>query len=362
MSPARRSITRRDWPRGLREPRPGYYAWQHPDGNVLPIGRVPIDTAKDEAAAANRFVAQQQEAKLVARLQGASQTIADLLELMPAPENRNTAKSVRSLDGIIRRQLGVVQASGLTVKHCADMLDAVVSEGKARTAQALRSRLMAVCRKGMAKGWMQANPADATEVPEVLVQRGRLTLDSFRSIHARAAEVAEWLPHAMMLALVSGQDRSTVAAMQRQHVADGHLTTWRTKTRKTNQPVAIPLSLRMDAVGVSLAELVSHRTGVVSRYLVHHVSPWGNAPTGSKVFPDRITKAFTAARVLAGIPDALPDGTGAPTFHEIRSLAKRLYTAQGNVDTKALMGHATDRMGALYEDPRGAEPIFVRVG
>ena len=48
----------------------------------------------------------------------------------------------------------------------------------------------------------------------------------------------------------------------------------------------------------------------------------------------------------------LPDGKGAPTFHEIRSLSKRLYDEQGNVDTKALLGHRTEKMGALYADPR----------
>jgi integrase len=89
---------------------------------------------------------------------------------------------------------------------------------------------------------------------------------------------------------------------------------------------------------------------------------WGNAPAGSRVHPDRISHAFTEARRLAGIPDVSPDGKGAPTFHEIRSLAKRLYDKQGGVDTKALLGHSTDKMGALYGDPRGVEPIRVSVG
>lgn len=360
MSPARRSIKRRDWPRGLREPRPGYYAWDHPDGSTMAIGRVPLDQAKEEAAAANRFVAGQ-AASLVARMQGAGQLVADLLDLMPVPPNKNTAKSARSLDAIIRRTLGTVAAADLSVRHCADLLDALVAEDKARTAEAVRSRLSAVCRKGMAKGWMTSNPAEVTERPAVAVRRGRLTLETFKAVHAAAPQVAEWLQHAMLLALVSGQDRSTVADMQRQHVKDGHLTTWRTKTRGTNQPVAIPLALRLDVVGVSLAELVSHRTGVVSRYLVHHVNPWGNAPAGSRVFPDRISKAFTEARKLAGLPDVGANGKLAPTFHEIRSLAKRLYEAQGNVDTKALLGHSEDSTAAIYADPRGVEPIFVRV-
>lgn len=47
---------------------------------------------------------------------------------------------------------------------------------------------------------------------------------------------------------------------------------------------------------------------------------------------------------------------------KIRSLAKRLYEQQGNVDTKALLGHATQRMADMYADPRGIEAIKVRVG
>ena len=356
MNAARRSIKRRDWPRGLREPRPGYYAWQAPDGTVMAIGRKPLVIAKAEANAANLFVAQHQPS-LVDRLAGADRTVAQLLAEMPQADNKNTAKSMRSLDKIIRAAMGSRAVATLTVLDCATLIEAQVEAGKARTAEALRSRLMAVLRKGQSKGWIDGNPAEITERPAVSVQRGRLTLDTFKAIYAVAGQVTEWLPHAMMLALVSGQDRSTVAAMERSHVADNMLTVWRTKTRATAQPVAIPLALRLDAVGVSLADLVSRRTGVVSRYLLHHVSPWGNAPAGSAVFPDGISKAFTRARELAGIPDE-----AAPTFHEIRSLSKRLYDAQGNVDTKALLGHATERMGELYADPRGVEAVRVRVG
>ncbi|MBK1712782.1 hypothetical protein CKO43_08320 [Rubrivivax gelatinosus] len=75
-----------------------------------------------------------------------------------------------------------------------------------------------------------------------------------------------------------------------------------------------------------------------------------------------MSHAFTEARSLAGIQDTLPDGKGTPTFHEVRSLSKRLYKAQGDVDTETLLGHATERMSNLYDDPRGAEAINVRVG
>lgn len=92
------------------------------------------------------------------------------------------------------------------------------------------------------------------------------------------------------------------------------------------------------------------------RYVIHHARRHGNAPLGSKVHPDRLSHAFAEARLLAGI-----DGPNPPTWHEIRSLAKRLYKEQGNVDTKALLGHKTDRMSDLYADARGAEPIRVKV-
>lgn len=352
MNSARRSIKRRDWPRGLREPRPGYFAWDHPDGRTLAIGRVPLAVAKQEALSANLHLADTRPG-LVERLKGVDRTVADLVAKMPAAENANTAKSLRSLDKIITAELGTKACSALTVEACATLLEKLVDDGKGRTAEAVRSRLLAICRKGMALGWMDANPADVTDVPAVKVKRGRLTLESFQAIHAKAGEVAEWLPHAMMLALVTGADRSTIAALQRSDAADGYLTISRSKT---GARVAIPLRLRMDCVGVSVADLAAHRTGVVSRYLVHHVNVWGNAPAGSPVHPDRISHAFTEARKLAKIPDE-----GAPTFHEIRSLAKRLYTDQGGVDTKALLGHATERMSALYADPRGVEPIKVRV-
>ena len=148
---------------------------------------------------------------------------------------------------------------------------------------------------------------------------------------------------------------------ERSHVADDHLTVWRTKTRETNQPVDIPLALRLDAVGWTLADLVKPRTAVISRFLVHHVQPWGNAPAGSQVFVDAMSRAFTEARKLAEIPEVMPDGKGAPTFHEIRSLSKRLYVKQGGVDTKALLGHATDSSANLYADPRGVEHVRVRI-
>lgn len=359
MNAARRSVKRRNWPRGLYEPRAGYFVWRHPDGRTFALGAIPLPHAIHQAMQANAHILASKPS-LLDRLTGQTQTIGDLLDKMPASEVANTARSLRSLDKIIRDKLGRLQCLELTVARCSEVVEGIAAEGKARSAQAVRSRLIAVCQRGQQLGWMEANPAEVTAKPRAEVQRGRLTLETFRAIYDQAPNVNEWLQHAMRLALVTGQDRSTVATMTRSMVQtiDGQrvLVVQRSKTAKKNKPVAIPLRLRLDALGWTLEDVLAHRTGVVSPYYLHHVSPHGNAPPGSPVFVDRISKAFTEARVLAGLPDE-----GAVTFHEIRSLASRLYGKQGGVDVQALLGHSDPKTAALYADARGVEAVVVKV-
>lgn len=367
MSPARRTLRRRDWPRGLYEPREGYFIWRSPTGKTFALGHVPLSHAINEALQANRHIMQTRPS-LVAMLTGEANTIADLVAEMPTPEKRNTRNTFRALDKIIIegalrgeervRGLGPIAAGALTVKQCADLLDAMVEDGKPQQAIAVRSRLIAVCAKGIRKGWMSTNPAEVTEKPEAEVARGRLTLEQFQAIRAVAPV---WLQRAMDLALVTGQDRSTVAAMKRSDVKDGRLICQRSKTASKAPPIAIPVSLYLQAVDMSLDGLLKARTGIVSPYLVHHTERQGRAAPGDAVGVKLITNSFTEARRIAGIPNVLPDGKGAPTFHEIRSLSKRLYDAQGNVDTKTLLGHMTEAMAKLYANTRDRTPVEVVV-
>lgn len=354
MSPARRSHRRRDWPRGLYEPRPGYYIWRHPTtGETFTLGAIPFPNARNQALQANAHL-QAKAPTLVDRLTGATHTVADLLDDMPTSGNPNTVKSRRSMDKVIRAAIGTIPCGQLEVKDCADVLRPIVHAGKLRWAESVRSRLIAMCQRGMQNGWMKANPAEVTEKPTVVVKRKRLTLEGFQAIYDKAPLVSEWLQDAMMLALVTGQDRSTVAKMSRTDVVGDALMCARSKTKVR---VAIPLALRLDVLDVTLRDLVMKPPTVVTRLLVHHQIPYGNAPVGSKVHPDRISHAFTEARQLAGIPDK-----GAPTFHEIRSLCKRLYDEQGGVDTKALLGHKDEKSAALYADTRDNAPIVVKLG
>lgn len=355
MNARPRDRSRRDWPTGLREPRPGYFVWRHPvSGKEFALGRITLPQAKREANEALAFVLSEKPT-LLERIQGKDNTIADLLQRMPVSEVYNTAKSMRSLDKKIEQAIGGIPCGGLTVAHCADLVEGEIAAGKLRTAQALRSRLFAVCNRGRALGWMDHNPVEPIVKPAAKTTRKRLTIEQFKTILAKAPEVADWLPGAMLVALLSGMDRDTLSRLERKSIGQEYLTIQRLKTGIW---LEIPLRLRMDAMDMTLADaLAACRSNVVSRYVVHHRRTYrAEVKAGSAVFRDRITKAFTEARDLAGIT-----GEDAPTFHEIRSLAKRTYMAQGNVDTKALLGHTTEKAANIYADPRGAEPLRVRV-
>lgn len=352
MNAARRNRRRLDWPARLYEPRPGYYVWRNPiTGETLPIGRVSLSEAKSQAIAAN-FHVDSQKPTLLERLTGEANTFAQLLAKMPPAKAYNTAKSIRSLDKRLQAHfLGPV--AQITVRDCAELLEAERDAGRARSAQALRSRMVAVFRRGQELGWMDSNPAAVTRNETVKTKRGRLTLETFRAIYAKADEVAPWLAHAMRLAVLTGADVSTLSSLTRA-MSDGETLTF---TRsKTNARIAVPLRIRLEALGWTLADQMVSTSGILSPWLIHHRASVGKSRIGGQVSAQRLSKSFTEARRLAGIAEE-----GAPTMHECRSLAKRLYEAQGNVDTKALLGHATERMGEMYADPRGAEAVRVRV-
>jgi len=349
---------RADWPAHLREPRPGYYTWVHPvTGKSFTLGRIPLAQAIFEAHEANASIASQTVAKKLAeRITVGAETVADLIAEMTTDDiAHSTMLTRRSLEKRIIAAFGAVKCAEVETRHVADLLNDIKAEGKSRTAQSMRSHLMKLFTKGMALGWMKQNPALVTEAVKVKVARGRLTLEQFQAIRAKAGEVADWLENAMLLALVSGQDRSTIVAWERNAISGDVIVAAR---GKTGVKIAIPMDIRLDAIGLSMREVVARckGTGVVSRYLVHHVKQWRGTKRGDPVHYDTLSNKFAEARKLAKIK-----GENPPTFHEIRSLAKRLYEAQGGVDTKALLGHKTQKMADLYADARGIEPVKVRI-
>lgn len=153
--------------------------------------------------------------------------------------------------------------------------------------------------------------------------------------------------NAMLLALVTGQRLGDISRMKFSDIWDDHL---HVIQEKTGSKIAIPLSLRLNAIKWSLRDVVARcRDYAVSPYLVHFFRTTSQAERGAQVKANTLTMNFSKARDLAGINW----GEGSPaTFHEQRSLSERLYKEQG-LNTQKLLGHKTQQQTDHYHDDRG---------
>jgi integrase len=124
---------------------------------------------------------------------------------------------------------------------------------------------------------------------------------------------------------------------------------------KTKQKLRIPVTVRNDALGMSIEDVVKRcRDAVVSKNMIHHARSLRVRKPGDAVDKDDITRLFQKAREASKI--TWEKGRTAPSFHEIRSLSARLYAEQYGKDfAQAILGHKSASMTAMYRDTRGAE-------
>lgn len=356
-----RSSKRRGLPLNLYE-RGGYYSWRDPrDGREHGLGR-DRGAAIDQAIEANRYVSGETAAqRLVDRLAGATGTVNEWLdEFEKRLARRTLATSTRANWRVrikaMRAALGELVISRVTTKDVAAMIDKLIERGQGRSAQHTRSALREVFRAAQAAGWVKSNPVDVTDKVTVKVMRARLTLDHFIKIEAKAAELDPWVRRSMLLALVTAQRREDISTARFADIHDG---VWWVTQQKTGKKIGIPLTLRLDAIEMSVGDVISMcRDTVLSPWVIHHTKPRTKSKPGDPVWKDTVSKGFTRARELSGL--AWSEGQEPPTFHEIRSLSERLYRDQG-VDTQTLLGHSDARMTAVYHDARGAEWSMVKV-
>jgi integrase len=321
--------------------------------------------AVQEAIEANLYIAGLETTpRLIDRVKGnGRQSVGDWLDrYVKIIDERDVSKATRDGIGqrltVVRKEWAEACITQISTRDVADFLLKWDAAGKKRMAQAMRSLLLDLFREAVAAGWIDRNPVEPTRAPRVQVTRARLTLEAYQAIHAIALrDYPAWLVRAMELALVTAQRREDIAAMGPRSIHDGKL--W-VEQGKTGNRVCIPLDLRLQAVNWSVGEVVQRcRDVVLSRHLVHHSAFAGRAKPGDKLRLHTITAAFAEARDKSGL--TWPAGKTPPTFHEIRSLAARLYAEQG-IDAQALLGHKSPDMTALYRDVRGSEWIEIRLG
>lgn len=210
-------------------------------------------------------------------------------------------------------------------------------------AQRLLAEARALFAEAVAMGWSDRNPAAEVKMPIARIARERLSLDQWQQITAYARDnLPPWVSRMTVLALVTGQRRGDLCRMQFDDVRDGHLHVCQ---EKTGALVRIPLDLRLDIIDISVGEAIemcrSYAKGNV--YLLRK-------STGAQLAAASLSARFEIAREGAlGMykGDKMP-----PSLAECRSLAERLYSAQG-IDTQTLLGHTRYKMTELYHNDRG---------
>ncbi|HGZ0636792.1 TPA: site-specific integrase [Escherichia coli] len=263
----------------------------------------------------------------------------------------NTYKQKAKPVSLLRERAGMKLISSVDARDIAQLLDEYITTGQPRMAQVVRSVLIDVFKEAQHYGEVPPgyNPALATKQPRRKITRQRLNLEEWQKIFDIADASHRYMGNAMLLALVTGQRLGDISRMKFSDIWDDHL---HVIQEKTGSKIAIPLSLRLNAINWSLRDVVARcRDYAVSPYLVHFFRTTSQAERGAQVKANTLTMNFSKARDLAGIDW----GKGSPaTFHEQRSLSERLYKEQG-IDTRKLLGHKTQQQTDRYHDDRGKD-------
>ncbi|GCB39439.1 prophage integrase IntE [Citrobacter freundii] len=343
-----------------------YWRYKHPvTGKFHSLGTDEVE-AKAIATEANARLAEQRSRQVlaisdrIATSKGKSITTVTWLErYWKIQEERftsgdikeNTYKQKAKPVALLKERAGMKLISSVDVRDIAQILEEYLSAGQPRMAQVVRSVLIDVFKEAQHCGEVPPghNPALATKQPRRKITRQRLSLEEWQKIFNIADKKHQYMGNAMLLALVTGQRLGDISKMKFSDIWDDHL---HIEQEKTGSKIAIPLSLRLNAINWSLRDVVARcRDYAVSPYLIHFFRATSQAERGAQVKANTLTMNFSTARDQVEIDWG--DGTPA-TFHEQRSLSERLYNEQG-VDTRKLLGHKTQQQTDKYHDDRGKE-------
>jgi integrase len=215
-------------------------------------------------------------------------------------------------------------------------------------------------REAVNYGWIDRDPCHGIRTPRVRVVRLRLTLDQWFAMHDYAQrKQPPWVACMLLLAVVTGQRRGDMRKMRFSDVwdelVDGepvpHL---HVEQEKTGTRIAIPLHLRLHAVGTSVGEAIeacrqySPAPAGEDAWLLRKST--GRPPVGPSM-----SWRFEQALEMTTRPRDRTADTDPPSLHECRSLAARLYHTQGVADIQTLLGHSHASMTELYKDDRGLD-------
>ena len=263
----------------------------------------------------------------------------------------NTIRSKQYSVNHFNLTIGNTPVGEITVKDIAAILECYIEEGKDRAAQAARSCAIEIFKEAAHDGLVDKNPALATRNPRAKVKRSRLSLDQYHNVISAARSLDPWVVRSMQLALITGQRREDIAELTFEQVQGDFLFIVQAKTKAR---IKLHLDLRLECVGLSLRHILKEcDDGIQSDRILHHSRAYAACKPGDPVHINTLSRKFAAARDSANLVNDAEKGPA--TFHELRSLAARLWTQQeGKEFAQVLLGHKDERMTAVYRDDRGS--------
>lgn len=191
-------------------------------------------------------------------------------------------------------------------------------------------------------GVIENNPALLSKAPKVSVLRKRLSLGNWIQIRNWSEKnQPPWVCRLFELALVTAQRRSDLRIIGPRNVWDDRL---HVEQIKTGSRVSIPIDLRLEAIDKSIREVIAE-----CESYANPGETFIRRKSGKMLVEASLSARFEEAREGCGLVwnEGLP-----PSLHECRSLAERLYRAQG-VNTRILLGHKNQAMTDIYNNDRG---------
>lgn len=266
---------------------------------------------------------------------------------------QQTIKNHAAAVAHIRRLWGDRRLDELRPHEIASALHTFVP-GHTATARRVLAELRDAYTEAVANGWTDANPAVPVRPPAHHVLRARLSFSTWQAMRTLAQSVPQrWVESLLLLALVTGQRRSDLVKMRFDDIVtgdDGQQYLRVEQAKKAGKPIGarieIPLTLRLDAIGMTLSDVIEHcrQSAKPGQTLLRTA---GGRPIEESSLSARFHQCIVA--VLGD--DAHPRWEW-PSLHEVRSLAARLYHAEGK-DPQVLLGHMHHEMTDLYLNDRG---------
>lgn len=248
----------------------------------------------------------------------------------------------------VRRLWGATVIRSLKPHHISTALKEFLPD-RSSTARRVLSALRDAFVEAVANGWAETSPAVHVRPPPCKIKRKRLSFEVWQRLRAQAASGRQkWVEPMLLLALVTGQRRADLGKMRFDDIVDGHLQVEQQKQagKGYGARVSIPLALRLDAIGMTLGDVIEmcKACGAPGPTLLR-------TKGGGAIELSSLSARFNEL-IRKVLGEAAHNFREWPTLHEIRSLAARMFRAQG-IDVQRLLGHKHAEMTAIYEDDRG---------